>query len=147
MFWASHHTLNRFGAASISALTFTMMNVTSNILTSENLLTYTSWFVVPLAGAIAADYILSKKGAHLDRHSKKIAGTILGSLFFVFCFPMLSMTFLEFYVYNDVFPYDVLPTASDTVLDIWLMTIIPGAISGMIGMIFASRKLNFPVSS
>ena len=146
VFWVSHHTLNHFGAASLSALTFIMMNVTSNILTSENLLPYTSWFVIPLVGAITADYVLSKKG-RLGSHSKKIAGIILGSLFFVFCFPMLSMTFLEFYVHNDVFPYDVLPTASDTVLDIWIMVMAPGALSGTIGMIFASRKLNFPITS
>ena len=46
------------------------------------------------------------------------------------------------YVFNDVFPYDILPEASNTVFEIWMMTIIPGAIAGMLGMMFASRKLN-----
>ena len=54
---------------------------------------------------------------------------------------MLAMTFLEFYVFNDVFSYDVLHTASDAVFQIWAITVIPGAISGMLGMMFASRKL------
>ena len=57
-------------------------------------------------------------------------------------FPMLSMTFLQVYVFNDVFPYDILPEASNTVFEIWMMTIIPGAIAGMLGMMLASRKLN-----
>ncbi len=62
-------------------------------------------------------------------------------MFFVFSFPMLSMTFLEFYVFNDVFPYDVIHTSSSTLANIWSMTIIPGAISGMIGMVYAKKKL------
>ena len=40
------------------------------------------------------------------------------------------------------FSYDVLHTTSYTVFQIWMMTIIPGAISGMLGMIFASKKLS-----
>ncbi|MCA9820562.1 MAG: hypothetical protein KC440_07470, partial [Nitrosarchaeum sp.] len=79
----------------------------------------------------------------ITKHYAKLSGIMLGSMFFLFCFPMLSMSFLEFYVYNDVFPYDVLPSSPDTVFRIWLMTIVPGAISGMFGMMFASKKIKF----
>jgi hypothetical protein len=51
------------------------------------------------------------------------------------------MTFLDVYLFNGVFPYDVLPTSSDMVFQIWMMTVIPGAIAGMLGMMFASKKL------
>lgn len=53
------------------------------------------------------------------------------------------MTFLDLYLFNDVFAYDILHTSSYTVFQIWMMTIIPGAISGMLGMMFASRNLNY----
>jgi len=94
--------------------------------------------------AVIADYVLSKKvkSKRVQKHAEKTSGAILGSIFFIFCFPMLSMTFLDLYLFNDVFPYDILPTASSTVVEIWMMTIIPGAIMGMFGMMFASRKLN-----
>jgi len=143
VFWSASKSLNIFGAASASTLTFLVMNITSNIITSENLLIYLPWFAAPMISSIIADYILSKKvkSKLIQRHSEKISGIILGSMFFMFCFPMLSMTFLEFYLFNDVFPYDVLPTASSTVAEIWMMTAIPGAVSGMLGMMFASRKL------
>ena len=134
--------MGRFGAASAAALSFIVMNITSNILTSEGLLNYLPWFVAPMACAIGADYLLSK-GSNITKHSVKLSGLILGSMFFMLCFPMLSMSFLEFYVYNDVFPYDVLPSASDTVSRIWLMTVVPGAASGMFGMMFASKKIKF----
>lgn len=144
VFWISSKTINKFGAASLSAMTFLVMNITSNIFTSENLLFYTPWFVIPIICAIAADYLLCKESNHkfLYNHSNKISGAILGSMFFMFCFPMIAMTFLEFYVFNDVFTYDVIHSSSDVISNIWLMTIIPGAISGMLGTIFAQKKFS-----
>jgi hypothetical protein len=143
VFWSASKSLNSFGAASASALVFVMMNVTSNIVTSESLLGYLPWFAAPMISAVFADFTLSKKvkSGLIQRHSEKISGVILGSMFFIFCFPMLSMTFLDLYLFNDVFSYDVLPTASSTVSQIWIMTVIPGALSGMFGMMFASRRL------
>jgi hypothetical protein len=143
VFWSISKTFNKFGAASAAALVFITMNVTSNIITSENLLIYLPWFAAPIISAILADYVLNKntKSNLIQRHGEKISGAILGSMFFVFCFPMLSMTFLDVYLFNGVFPYDVLPTSSDMVFQIWMMTVIPGAIAGMLGMMFASKKL------
>ena len=143
VFWSASKTMNVFGAASATALTFIVMNITANIIPSENIFGYLPWYVAPLAAAVMADYVLNKKTKFpaIQRHNEKISGLILGSMFFMFCFPMLSMTFLDFYVYNDVFPYDILPTASDTVFQIWMMTIIPGMISGMVGMIFSAKRL------
>lgn len=144
VFWSAAKTLNVFGAASASALVFIMMNVTSNILTSEALLSYLPWFVAAMISAVIADYLLYDKikFKFIQRHHEKLAGAILGSMFFIFCFPMLSMTFLEFYVFNDVFPYDILPTVPDTVFEIWMATAIPGAVAGSLGMMVASRRLN-----
>ena len=65
----------------------------------------------------------------------------------MFSFPMLGMTFLEIYVYNDVFPYDVLHTSTDLLTNIWIMSIVPGAIAGSLGIAFASRKLAKVVSN
>ena len=144
VFWLASKTINKFGAASIAALSFLLMNITSNILTSENLLFYLPWFVAPMISAIAADYVLQNKSGRkfLYKHSNKISGAILGSMFFMFCFPMIAMTFLEFYVFNDVFSYDVIHSSSNTLANIWVMTIIPGVISGMLGTIVAEKKFS-----
>lgn len=145
VFWsAALKSFNRFGAASTSAFVFIIMNVTSNIIPSENLLIYLPWFAAPMISAVIADYMISKrvKSKQIQRHGDKISGAILGSMFFMFCFPMLGMVFLDLFLFNDVFSYDVFPMSSDTVFRIWMMTIIPGAASGMFGMMFASRKLN-----
>ncbi|KER05384.1 hypothetical protein AAA799E16_01978 [Marine Group I thaumarchaeote SCGC AAA799-E16] len=77
----------------------------------------------------------------MQKHSGKIAGAILGSMFFAFSFPMLSMTFLEVYLHNDIFPYDVLPTSSDVVVKHWMMSVPGGIVSGMVGMILAPKIL------
>ncbi len=62
-------------------------------------------------------------------------------MFFMFSFPMLAMTFLEFYVYNDVLSYDVIHSSPVILWNVWLMTLVPGGVSGMIGTIFANKKL------
>lgn len=144
VFWMTAKTINEFGAASLSAAVFLTMNVSSNIFTSENLLFYTPWFVAPLIFAIVSDFILSKnlRIEFFNKHSNKISGAVLGSMFFIFCFPMIAMTFLEFYVYNDVFSYDVIASSPDILSNIWIMTIIPGAIFGMLGSVFAQKKFS-----
>ena len=143
VFWTTSKIIKKFGAASLAALVFLLMNITSNVFTSGNLLFYTPWFISPMISAITADFILNKKfkSKFLICHSNKISGLILGSMFFIFCFPMLAMTFLEFYVFNDVFPYDVIHSSSKTLIDVWGFTIIPGAVSGMLGTMFAQKKL------
>ena len=144
VFWSAHKTINKFGGASAAAIAFLAMNITSNVLTNENLLQFLPWYAAAIASAIIADYILNKNTYDfIDRHSVKISGAILGSMFFIFSFPMLAMTFLEFYVYNDVLSYDVIHTSANTLANIWMFLIIPGAISGTIGMVFAQKKL-FP---
>ena len=143
VFWAGSRITKRFGAASSTTIVFMIMNITSNIMTTNNLLMYLPWFVIPITGAIIADYILTKnfENSFVLKHKEKIAGSIIGSMFFMFCFPMLAMTFLEVYVFNDVFSYDILHVASDSIFQIWMITTIPGAIAGMVGMIFASKKI------
>ena len=54
---------------------------------------------------------------------------------------MLAMIFLELYLFNDVFPYDVLHKTSENIFQIWMMTVISGSVAGMLGMMFASKKL------
>ncbi|WP_255430838.1 hypothetical protein [Candidatus Nitrosopumilus sp. SW] len=145
VFWTSSKVQNKFGTTSIAALTFVVMNITSNILTSETIMFYLPLFAAPMISVIAADFVFNKKWESkiMQKHSGKIAGAILGSMFFVFSFPMLSMTFLEIYLHNDIFPYDVLPTSSDVVFNHWMMSIPGGIISGIVGMILAPKILRF----
>ena len=145
VFWTSSKTQNRFGASSAAGLTFIVMNISSNIFTSEGIMFYLPLFAAPMISAIAADYVFNRKWESkiMQKHSAKVAGAILGSMFFAFSFPMLSMTFLEVYLHNDIFPYDVLPTSPDVVFKDWMMTIPGGIVSGIVGMILAPKILRF----
>ena len=120
VFWSGTLISRGFGAASGTAIVFLSMNITSNIITSNNLFMYLPWFAIPITSAIIADYMLVKEfsNSFVQKHKEKIAGSILGTTFFIFCFPMLAMTFLEVYVFNDVFSYDILHVASDSVFQI-----------------------------
>ena len=144
VFWLSSKISNKFGFATISAIVFLTMNITSNIFTSEKIIFYTPWFAAPIVATITADYVINNKELFEFFKNRKniISGAILGSMFFMFSFPMIAMTFLEFYVHNNVFSYDVIPFSSKTISHIWALTTVPGAICGMIGMIFADKKLS-----
>jgi hypothetical protein len=85
VFWFTSRSINSFGAASVASFVFLLMNITSNIFTSENLLFYLPWFVAPMISAILADYLLNKKtkSKFIQTHSVKISGAILGSMFFM----------------------------------------------------------------
>lgn len=145
VFWCASKVMNKFGMVSISGLAFFVMSISSTIFTGENLTQYLPWYIAPMASIVAADYVFNKnhKSKFIQRHSEKIAGALIGSMFFVFGFPMLSMTFLEIFLHNGVFPYDVLPTSGDVVFGHWMMTIPGGITSGVIGMIAAPKILRF----
>ena len=148
VFWCASKVMKKFGRVSISGLVFFVMSISSTIFTGENLTQFLPWYIAPMACIIAADYIFNKKfeSKSLTKHSVKIAGALIGSMFFAFGFPMLSMTFLEVIVYNGVFPYDVLPTSGDVVFNQWMMTIPGGIISGVVGMILAPKILRFSLN-
>ncbi|MGY5150964.1 MAG: hypothetical protein ACW9XA_01670 [Candidatus Nitrosopumilus sp. bin_6a] len=145
VFWCASKVMNRFGLVSISGLVFFVMSISSTIFTGENLTQFLPWYLAPMTSIIAADYIFNTKfkSKTLNRHSGKIAGAMIGSMFFVFGFPMLSMTFLEVILYNGVFPYDVLPTSGDVVFNHWMTSIPGGIISGVVGMMTAPKILRF----
>ncbi|KFM21813.1 hypothetical protein AAA799B03_00494 [Marine Group I thaumarchaeote SCGC AAA799-B03] len=145
VFWCASKAMNKFGMVSVSGLVFFAMSISSTIFTSENLTQYLPWYIAPIASIIAADFMFNKKfnSKIIQRHSDKIAGAMIGSMFFMFGFPMLSMTFLEVYLYNDVFPYDILPNVGDIVFNHWMMSVPGGIVSGIIGMILAPKILRF----
>ena len=145
VFWCASKVMNKFGMVSISGLAFFVMSISSTIFTGENLTQFLPWYAAPMASIIAADYVFNKKHKSkvLSKHAGKIAGALIGSMFFVFGFPMLSMTFLEIFLYNGVFPYDILPTSGDAVFKHWMMSIPGGIVSGVVGMIVAPKILRF----
>lgn len=145
VFWCASKVMKKFGMVSISGLVFFVMSISSTIFTGENLTQFLPWYIAPMTSIIVADYIFNTKfkSKIFQRHSEKIAGSLIGSMFFVFGFPMLSMTFLEVILYNGVFPYDVLPTSGDVVFNHWMLSIPGGIISGVVGMIVAPKILRF----
>ena len=141
IFWSIAKRFAVFGAASAAMLVFLTINVTSNITTTEQLTLYYPWFALPMVFAVAADYILTRTKIS-SRISDKISGALIGSMFFMFSFPMIGMTFLTFYVSGDVLAYDIIPTSESLVGEIWLKTMPVGAAVGVLGTVIASKKLH-----
>lgn len=73
VFWSASKSINRFGAATAAASAFVAMNITSNILTSENLFMFLPMYIVPLVATLGADYILYKNNNNfIQKHRNKM---------------------------------------------------------------------------
>ena len=140
IFWSIVKRFAVFGAASSAMLVFLTMNITSNVTTAEQLTLYYPWFVIPMVFTIIADYIMTRTKLPPEI-SEKISGALIGSMFFMYSFPMIAMSFLVFYVTDDVLAYDVIHTSESLVAEIWLKTMPLGAAMGILGTIIASKKL------
>ena len=148
VFWSASKSLNRFGAVSASALTFVVMEYCHQIFLHQKIFSCFCQCTLFSCSNISADYIFYKNSnKFIQKHKNKIAGSILGSVFFMFSFPHAWNDIFEIYVFNDVFPYDVLHTSTDLLTNIWVMSIVPGAIAGSLGITFASGKLDRVVSN
>ena len=140
IFWSIAKRFAIFGAASASMLVFLTVNITSNITTAEQLTLFYPWFIAPMILSLVADYVMTRsKISH--KISEKISGALIGSMFFMLSFPMIGMTFLTFYVTDDVLAYDVIHTSEPLVAELWLKTIPIGAAVGVLATMIASRKI------
>lgn len=126
-----------FGAGIISIISLVFLNITSDILTNELLYQYIPLYAAPIIASVIAEIIIKKR----IRHSEKISGTIIGSMFFVYCFPLVTMTFLLFELSPDVLAYDVLHLYPNLVFQYWGITMVPGAIFGLVGSLLIKKMI------
>ena len=144
IFWSSAKAIGKFGGASLVTLVFIVLNVTSNIIPAEFLWGFLPWFALPMIMAILSDILISSK---IKNFGENLAGAMIGSVFLVFCMPLIGMTFIQLYVFSGVSGYELLPEFSDTLMMILGIVSIPGAIMGWIAVKLAKRKISIPVKS
>ena len=152
IFLTASKTIGRFGAASTIVALVAGLNIFANIIPTGNVLTpLLPWYsMISIIPVIVADLVLNSPIIKPKIRSLKpeiISGMIIGSLFYVFNYPMLTWTFslplnMPLESINNILPNFVnsIPTAL-------AITLVPGAIMGMIGAIISFRIINVPRSS
>ena len=138
--------MKKFGWASASAAGLIILNVTANVIPATALWGYLSWFAVPMIMALVADGIINNK-IKIGKFKEEIAGALVGATFLVYSMPLVGMTYIQFYVFNGVSGYTLLPEFTETLaMNLGIMG-VPGAIMGIIAVKVAKRKISIPVES
>src|SRR5918996_1061413 len=152
IFLTASKTIGRFGAASTIVALVAGLNIFANIIPTGNVLTpLLPWYsIISIIPVLVADLVLNSsiiKSKIRSPTPEIISGMIIGSLFYVFNYPMLTWTFslplnMPLESINNI-----LPNFVNSIPTVLAITLVPGAIMGMIGAIISFRIINVPRSS
>src|ERR671919_509000 len=155
IFVTASKTIGRFGAGSAVAVLVVGVNVFANIIpTNGMMISSLPWYlIVAIIPAITADIILNNSAIKLKigvRESELIAGAIVSSTFYIFSYPMIAWVFatpLDLQIANlqGIEAVSILTSNFLGTLPAALaITLVPGALIGIVGAYISSKKLAIP---
>lgn len=149
IFLTASKAIGRFGAASAVVVLVVGMNIFANIIPAGNILTpLLPWYsMISILPVIVADLVLNSstiKSKIGNLRTEIVTGMIVGSIFYVLNYPMLTWTFslplnMPLESINNILPNFV--NSMPTLLTI---TLGAGAVMGMIGAIISFKTINIP---
>lgn len=156
IFLTASKSIGRFGAGTIVSALVVGINVFANIIPSQGMLSsILPWYsIMAILPVLTADIVLynsaikSKLGS---RVTELIAGILVGSIFYVFNYPMITWAFaipLEMPIANQLGLQAVTNLNSSffsTLPVILSITLMPAALMGLLGALFVSRKPVIPI--
>jgi hypothetical protein len=156
IFLAAQKTIGRFGGATAAAVLVVILNILTNVIpTVQPIVSFLPWYLVTaILPALIADLALN----YLPRitkismkNSQLISGAIIGSVFYIFSYPMIAWIYsipfgMSFVSMEGIEAIGNL--ASDfqnSLRSILPFTVVPGAIIGMLGAILTLNKTHSPI--
>jgi hypothetical protein len=155
IFLTASKSIGKFGAGTIVSALVVGINIFANIVPSQGMMiSILSWyFIIAILPALIADIILnnstikSKLGL---RASELVAGILVGSVFYIFNYPMLTWAFaipLDMPIANLQGMQAVASLTSNflsTLPAMLSITLVPAALMGLLGALFVSKKITIP---
>ena len=152
VFITASRTIGKFGAASAVTALLLVMNSFANILPSKQLTPFLPWYLMLIVPAVVSDLILNKPA--IIRGSSRIllktevsgiiSGAMIGSIFYIFGYPMLPITFAEPLSYTFHSMNDILVNFVKTLPLVLAFTAIPGMAMGVTGAFISIKKIKVP---
>jgi hypothetical protein len=144
-------TIGKFGAASAVTALLLGMNSFANIVPSKQLTPFLPWYLMLIIPAVVSDLILNKpaiiRGSSYILRTEVsgiISGAIIGSIFYIFGYPMLPITFAEPLSYTFHSMNDILVNFVKTLPLVLVFTAIPGMAMGIMGAVISIKKIKVP---
>ena len=151
VFITASRTIGKFGAASAVTALLLGMNSFANILPSKQLTPLLPWYLMLIIPAVLSDIILNRpaiisRSSHIvnTEVSAIISGAIIGSIFYIFGYPMLPITFAEPLSYNFHSMNDIMVNFVKTLPLLLVLTTVPGMAMGIIGAFVSIKKIRVP---
>ena len=151
VFITASRTIGKFGAASAVTALLLGMNSFANILPSKQLTPFLPWYLMLIIPVVVSDLILNKpaiirRSSHIlkTEASSIISGAIIGSIFYIFGYPMLPITFAEPLSYTFHSMNDILVNFVKTLPLVLVFTSVPGIAMGIIGAFVSIKKIRLP---
>lgn len=156
IFLAAQKTIGGFGGATAVVVLVVILNILTNVIpTVQPIVSFLPWYLVTaILPALIADLALN----YLPRitkismkNSQLISGAIIGSVFYIFSYPMIAWIYsipfgMSFVSMEGIEAIGNL--ASDfqnSLRSIIPFTVVPGAIIGMLGAILTLNKTHSPI--
>jgi hypothetical protein len=156
IFLTASKAIGRFGAASAVAVLVVGVNVFANIVPTDGMISLLPWYLImAIISAVTADIILNNstiKSKIGVGDSELIAGAIVSSIFYIFNYPILIWAFatpLDMQLANlqGIEAVAILTSNFLSTLPTALaITLVPGALMGIVGAYLSSKKIAIPTS-
>ena len=153
---AAQKTIGGFGGATAVAVLVVILNILTNVVpTVQPIVSFLPWYLVAaILPALIADLALNYQPRITKISVKKsqlISGAIIGSLFYIFSYPMITWIYsipfgMNFASMEGIeaignLAYDF----QNSLMSILAFTVVPGAIIGMLGAILILDKTHSPI--
>ena len=156
IFFTSSMTIGKFGAGTFVTSIVLVINTVTNIFPTENLLITSLWWYLPIGilPAMLADIIIYYYKNHKISIENKtlmlmLVGILIGSSFYLFNFPKIVWVYaiplnMETLVNNSsgLSMSELYPNFIATLSLTAIISIIPGAVMGMIGIFIAKSIIS-----
>jgi hypothetical protein len=153
---AAQKTIGGFGGATAVAALVVTLNILTNVIpTVQPIVSFLPWYLVAaILPALIADLAIN----YLPRitkismkNSQLISGAIIGSLFYIFSYPMITWIYsipfgMNFASMEGIEAIGNLANDfQNSLMSILAFTVVPGAIIGMLGAILILDKTHSPI--
>jgi len=155
IFLTASKIIGRFGAGTIVSVLVVGINIFANIIPSQDMFSsIVLWYsMIAIIPVLIADIILNNSAIKLKlglRAKELIAGMLLGSVFYIFNYPMLTWVFaipLDMQIANEQGMQAVANLTSNFLSTLPVMlsiTLVPAALMGLLRSLFVSKKIAIP---
>jgi hypothetical protein len=155
VFLTASSAIGRLGGATAVAVLVVALNSFANVIPADgSMISFLPWYIImTIFPAIVADLTLNylpRRGIIDIKNSKLIAGAITGCIFYMFNYPMTAWVFGIPFGMNfvEIQGIDAIGNLSsdfqDSLMSMVGLTILPGALMGILGGIIASNKICLP---